>query len=103
MGDIQKAYEFLNKTFKLGLKPIEIARAEAGFKLDLAKVEGFKADVLKDTVKLSADWEFKSVLVPRKTKIAANTFKSLAELQTMSVREVQKAPAKTTGKKSAKK
>jgi hypothetical protein len=102
MGDIQKAYEFLNKTLKLGLKVQDIARAEAGFKLDLAKVEGFKGDILKDTKKLSAEWETKTVLVPRKTKVAASSFKSLADLNAMAIKETQKAaPKKGASKKSS--
>lgn len=104
MGDIQKAYEFLNKTLKLGLKPIHITHAEAAFKLDLAKVEGFKTDILKDTKKLSSDWETKTVLVPRKNKVAANSFKTVTELQAMVGKEAQKAaPKKGASKKASKK
>ena len=90
MGDIKKAYDFLNKTLKLGLSANMVAGAELAFKLDLAKVEGFKAEMLKDQKKLSQDWEVKTILVPRKAKIAANTLRTLTELQNLTKKEMQK-------------
>ena len=42
MGDILRAYDLLNRTFKLNLTKAQIFRAEQAFKLDLAKQQRFK-------------------------------------------------------------
>lgn len=70
MGEIKKAYDYLNKSLKLGLKPEQILRAEAGFKLDLGRQEKFPAALRKSAMAFSADWEIKGTLVPRRTPLA---------------------------------
>jgi hypothetical protein len=70
MGEIKKAYDYLNKTQKLGLKTEQIMRAEAGFKLDFGRQEKFPAALRKSAMAFSADWEIKGTLVPRKTALA---------------------------------
>jgi hypothetical protein len=69
MGEIKKAYDYLNRTLKLGLKPEQIMRAEAGFKLDLGRQAKFPAALRKNAMAFSADWEVKGTLVPRKTAL----------------------------------
>ena len=71
MGEIKKAFDYLNKTLNLGLKPDQIMRAEAGFKLDLGRQEKFPTAALsRGAMAFSADWEVKGTLVPRKTALA---------------------------------
>jgi hypothetical protein len=81
MGEIKKAYDFLNKTLKLGLKPDQILVAEAGFKLDLGRQEKFPAALRRDPMAFSANWEVKGTLIPRKTALAKRSTKSLEQLK----------------------
>lgn len=77
MGDILRAYDLLNRTFKLGLTKAQIFRAEQAFKLDLAKQQRFKATETRDANQLMADWELKTYLVPRARAISATARASM--------------------------
>ena len=81
MGEIKKAYEFMNRTLKLGLKPDQILVAEAGFKLDLGRQLKFPAALRKNAMAFSADWEVKGSLVPRKSPLTKRSSKSLDQLK----------------------
>ena len=81
MGEISKAYAFLNKTLKLGLKADQLLVAEAGFKLDLGRQEKFPIALTRDAMAFSADWEVKGTLVPRKTALAKRSTKSFDQLK----------------------
>jgi hypothetical protein len=81
MGEIKRAYDFLNKTLKLGLKPDQLLVAEAGFKLDLGRQEKFPAALTRDAMRFSADWEVKATLVPRKTVVRTKVNKTYAQLK----------------------
>lgn len=77
MGDIHRAYDLLNRTFKLNLTKAQIFRAERAFKLDLAKQQSFRAAETSDPNQLMADWELRSHLVPRATAISATARASM--------------------------
>lgn len=81
MGEIKKAYDYLNKTLKLGLKADQILVAEAGFKLDFGRQVKFPAALRKSALAFSADWEVKGTLVPRKTALKKRTTKSFEQLK----------------------
>jgi hypothetical protein len=81
MGEIKQAYDFLNKTLKLGLKADQLMVAEAGFKLDLGRQEKFPETLTKDVMQFSADWEVRATLVPRKTALTRKTTKTFEQLK----------------------
>ena len=81
MGEIKKAYEFLNKTLRLGLKADQLMVAEAGFKVDLGRQEKFPAGLLKEPMAFSANWEVKGTLVPRKAALTKPTTKTFEQLK----------------------
>ncbi len=70
MGDIQKAYEVLNRTLKLGLTKEQLFRAEANVKFDHSDRMKFKPELRKDPAQFLADWEFQTILVPRSRPIS---------------------------------
>lgn len=71
MGDIYRAFSYLNKTLKLGLTKPQIWRVEKDIKLDFSIYEKYSTELTRDPDKLMEDWEFKTVLVPRKKPITA--------------------------------
>lgn len=77
MGDILRAYDLLNRTFKLGLTKAQIFRAEQAFKLDLAQQQRFRREETRDANQLMADWELKTYLVPRARAISATARASM--------------------------
>lgn len=93
MGDILRAYELLNRTFKLGLTKQQLFRAEARFKFDFARQERFKKEHIGDPGKLMADWEFRGQLVPRAKAISQSARTSMAGVAAEVAKEVQR-PAK---------
>jgi len=93
MGDILRAYDLLNRTFKLGLSKEQLFRAEARFKFDFSQQQGFKTQLAKDPGKLMADWEFKGHLVPRARPISATAVASMRKVAAEVAKEIQK-PAK---------
>src|SRR5215217_1880412 len=129
MGDIFHALEVLNRTMKLGLKPPELLRAEAGFKSALARQGNPDPMLPEDPVALTEGFELVAELRPRaeplslgqlstlakremskpRTKVEARTLKQLGKAIDAAVPEkvpttVTKAPAPAaTAKKTAKK
>lgn len=93
MGDILKAYDLLNRTYKLGLSKEQLFRAEARFKFDFSKQERFKKELASDPGQLMADWEFRSHLVPRAKPISATARASMRKVAAEVAKEMQK-PAK---------
>lgn len=78
LGDIFQAFSYLNKSLKLGLTKQQLYRAERSIKFDHSIVEKFHADISRDQDKLMEQWEFKTVLVPRKKPL---TDKQRAEIK----------------------
>ena len=129
MGDIFHALEVLNRTMKLGLKPPELLRAEAGFKSALARQGNPDPTLPEDPVALTQGYELVAELRPRaealslgqlstlakremtrpRTKVDARTLKQIDKALESTVPEkvpttpAPAAAAKKTAKKSAKK
>lgn len=93
MGDILRAYDLLNRTFRLGLSKEQLFRAEARFKFDFSQQERFKKELARDPGQLMADWEFRSHLVPRAKPISASARASMRKVAAEVAKEIQK-PAK---------
>ncbi len=90
MGDILRAYDLLNRTFRLGLTKAQIFRAEQQFKLDFAQQQRFKKEATRNPNQLMADWEFQTHLVPRARAISATARASMEK----AVAAEAKRPAK---------
>src|SRR5215210_2820174 len=127
MGEIFHALEVLNRTMKLGLKPPDILRAEAGFKSALARQGNPDPMLPTDPIELTEGFELVAELRPRaerlslgqlstlakremtrpRTKVDARTLKQLDRALEVTVPEkvpsTMKAPAPTAAKKTAKK
>jgi hypothetical protein len=88
MGDIFHALEVLNRTMKLGLKPPEILRAEAGFKSALARQGNPDPTLPEDPVALTEGFELVAELRPRAEPL------SLGQLSTLAKREMSKPRTK---------
>lgn len=124
MGDIFNALEVLNRTMKLGLKPPELLRAEAGFKSALARQGNPDPTLPEDPVALTQGYELVAELRPRaealslgqlstlakremtrpRTKVDARTLKQIDKALDATVPEkVPTTPAPAAAKKTAKK
>jgi hypothetical protein len=66
MADIWEAYQFLNKSMKLGLSRADLWRAEAEFKRDFMRRRGFEAE--ERVAEEVNEWEFFAYLAPAKRK-----------------------------------
>jgi hypothetical protein len=82
MGEIFNALEVLNRTMKLGLKPPDILRAEAGFKSALARQGNPDPTLPEDPVELTEGFELVAELRPRAERL------SLGQLSTLAKREM---------------
>ena len=82
MGDIFHALEVLNRTMKLGLKPPELLRAEAGFKSALARQGNPDPTLPEDPVALTEGFELVAEFRPRAERL------SLGQLSTLAKREM---------------
>lgn len=91
MGDIQRAYELLNRTLNLKLSKEALFRAEAIFKFDFARQERFGEGLRRDPSKLMADWEFKSHLVPRSKPLTEKAINSMAGVADEVADEIRKS------------
>jgi hypothetical protein len=88
MGEIFHALEVLNRTMKLGLKPPELLRAEAGFKSALARQGNPDPTLPEDPVELTEGFELVAELRPRAERL------SLGQLSTLAKREMSKPRTK---------
>jgi len=89
MGDILRAYDLLNRTFRLGLTKQQLFRAEALFKFDFSAQEKFRTDIRKNPEQLMAEWEFRSYLVPRTRAISQSARTSMRQVAAEVAREVK--------------
>jgi hypothetical protein len=82
MGEIFHALEVLNRTMKLGLKPPDILRAEAGFKSALVRQGNPDPTLPEDPIALTEGYELVAELRPRAERL------SLGQLSTLAKREM---------------
>jgi hypothetical protein len=88
MGEIFHALEVLNRTMKLGLKPPELLRAEAGFKSALARQGNPDPMLPTDPIELTEGFELVAELRPRAERL------SLGQLSTLAKREMTRPRTK---------
>ena len=81
MGEIQRAYEILNRTLKLNLTANQLMVAEAAFKLDFGTRMKFPKETMARELDFAADWEVQSTLVPRQVKLRTRTKKTFEALK----------------------
>jgi hypothetical protein len=88
MGEIFHALEVLNRTMKLGLKPPDLLRAEAGFKSALARQGNPDPMLPEDPVALTEGFELVAEFRPRAEPL------SLGQLSTLAKREMTRPRTK---------
>jgi hypothetical protein len=65
MGDIFRAYKFLNEGLRLNLSDAQLARMEHALRLEIAKEKGYSFQREEDVL----NWEFFVNLGPRTTPL----------------------------------